>query len=446
MPLEIPSRSAVARSLQTYVRASVPELDPSPQRRSLIGGLVKSCASALHDWFVALKDFADNQPWPQKATASFFPTGWWVDITRLPRLPAAAAQGRIAVTGAEGTLVPVGTPWTANGITYTSTQDVTIATQQLAGVSSIVSADRARFETPGPHDLATGQTLTFTGCVDAALNGSFSIEVMDATTIEYDVFGAGGAPLEPNPRATGTWASVTVTAGVTGPSGNLGTAATLGLAGSVAGLDTLAAVTFEGVADGSDIETLESWRRRVLAALGTDFGTFSADEIAIVARTVPGVTRVFVRKPTRVPTDGYPLEGQVRVSFLREHDSDPIPSALEVSQVRAALSGIIPAHMVPEDCEVLAPQRYALNVRFRSISPDTGGMRAAITASLRQYLTEEATWGGTLPIEGLRCAIRAAYDARTGVRLARYELDSPTTDIMLPADAYPVLASVTWRS
>lgn len=445
MPLEIPSRLDVSRSLQTYVRAELPKLDPTPSRRSKIGAWVKSKASALHDWYVALKTWADNEPWPQKSSAAFFPTGWWIDITKLSRRPAAAAQGRIVVTGTAGTLVPAGTTWAANGVTYTADADATIATQSLAGTSSIVSMTRGRFVTAEPHDLATGQTLTFSGCADTALNGSFEIIVVDATTIEYVVADAGASPLEPNPRATGTWATTTVTADVLGPPGNLSLGGTLLLSSALANVDPTALVTFDGIADGADIEGLESWRSRVLAALGTDFGTFSADEIKEVAMTVPGVTRVFVRKPTRVETPGYPLEGQVRVSFLRENDADPIPSALEVSQVRAALQKVIPAHMVADDCEVLAPERYSLQVRFRSIAPDSSGMRASVEVNIRQFLTEEATWGGVFSIEGLRCAIRAAYDARTGARLQSYELDTPTTDIALPVDAYPVLTSITWR-
>lgn len=446
MPLEIPSRLDVSRSLQTYVRAELPKLDPTPSRRSKIGAWVKSKASALHDWYVALKTWADTEPWPQKSSAAFFPTGWWIDITKLPRRPAAAAQGRVVVTGTSGTLVPAGTTWVANGNTYTTDADCTIATQSLAGTSSIVSVSRGRFVTSEPHDLATGQIMAFTGCVDSALNGSFSIEVMDATAIEYVVSGAGSNPLEPNPRASGTWATTTITAGVLGPSGNLSLGGQLTLASSVANLDTTARVTFDGIADGADVEDLESWRARVLAALGTDFGMFSADEIKEVAMTVPGVTRVFVRKPMRIVTPGYPLEGQVRVAFLREHDVDPIPSALEVSQVRAALQKLIPAHMVADDCDVLAPERYPLQVRFRSIAPDSAGMRDSIEANIRQWLKEEATWGGSVSNEGLRCAIRAAYDARTGARLQSYELDTPTMDIALPVDAYPVLIAITWRS
>lgn len=445
MPLEIPDRRDVSRSLQTYVRAELPKLDSTPSRRSKVGAWVKSKASALHDWYVALKTWADTEPWPQKSSAAFFPTGWWIDITKLSRRPAAAAQGRIVVTGTAGTLVPAGTRWAANGITYTSDADCTIAVQALTGTSTVVNAELARFVTSEPHDLATGQTLTFSGCVDTALNGTFPIIVTDAATIEYAVAGAGANPLQPNPRAIGTWATTIITAGVTGPSGNLSLGGSLTLASSVANLDSAALVTFDGIADGAETEDLESWRARVLAALGTDFGMFSADEIKEVAMTVPGVTRVFVRKPTRIVTPGYPLEGQVRVAFLREHDVDPIPSALEVSQVRAALQKLIPAHMVADDCEVLAPERYALQVRFRSIVPDTAGMRTSIEANIRQWLKEEATWGGVFSIEGFRCAIRAAYDARTGVRLQSYELDTPTMDIALPVDAYPVLTSITWR-
>lgn len=474
MPLQIPSRSEVVSSLQAFTRTNIPELDPTvTRRRGFIGGMVKSLGSALHDWYVRLKKYADREPFPQTATEGFFSQGWWIDITGLTRNPAAAAAGHVVVTGEPGTILPAGTVLVSGSNSYTTDTAVTVVAQTLVGTSSAVEEIRGRFVTEAPHNIGNGQELTFSGCPYDELNGTFTVEVMDAYTLEYDLEAAiTGEPFEPNPVAGGVWGNVRITATVTGVAGNLDSGAPLAIQAPPTGIDSAALLTFGGVADGSDIETLEAWRSRVLEALGTDFGMFSEDEIKIVAKTVPGVTRVFVRKPRRyietenevgedtdvapgsavnvgvvngVGPDGYPIEGRVRIAFLRENDADPIPSALEVAQVREKImSLLVPAHTDPEDVEVMAPERYEVHVRFLSITPDTPGIRASIRANLRAFMAEEAEWGGVLSMEGIRCAIRAAYDPETGQRLRAYELDTPTMDIAIPVDSYPVIASVSW--
>lgn len=462
MPLPIPTRSAEVAKLQAHVRRELPDLDPTvTRRRGFIGGFVRSIGSALHDWYVALKRFADYEVHPQTATEGFFTNGWWHAIAALPRRPAAAAQGRLVLTGTAGTVIAAGTEALGqNGVTYTFDTAVSLVAQTLRGTSSLALGGRGQFVTSEPHNLATGMTLTFSGMLYSALDGTFEIRVDDANTISYDPgTSITGSPVEPNPIASGTWGNVVVTATVTGPSGNIDEGSTMTVQSPPVGLDETARVTFGGVADGSDVEDIESWRARVLEALRTDFGMFSAGEISIVAKTVPGVTRVFVRRPVRrasdssgmqilegVGVDGYPTEGRVRIAFLRDNDADPIPSALEVQQVRTALADIIPAHTFVDDVEVLAPERYSLQVRFHSITPDTPGMRASVRANIQQFLLETAGWGGVLEIEALRCAIRAAYDPETGQGLQAYSLDTPTMDIALPVDAYPVLSSITWTA
>lgn len=460
MPLIIPTRAELVARAQGYVRSNLPDLDPTvTRRRGFIGGFVKSLISSLHDWYAKLKKFADNEPWPQTASEGFFKVGWWLDITELTRLPASEAEGVVVLVGDNGTVVDQGTELTLGGNTYTTKAAVTVISQTLVGTSSYDDVTTGVFTTAEPHNLASGMTVTISGGVDASLNGVFEIRVVDATTIEYDLTTPiTGTPLEPNPTLSATWTNAAIVCTETGPGGNIDAGSTLSIQSPPAGLESTAYVTFDGIADGSDVETLEAWRARVIEALGTDFGTFSADEIRIVAKTVPGVTRVFVRSPNRyaydddgnpvfhgVGADGYPVEGRVRIAFLRENDADPIPSALEVAQVNTVIQALRPAHVLEDDVEVLAPERYSLEVRFHSIAPDTPGMRASVRANIRQYLTETAGWGGTLEIEGLRCAIRAAFDAETGQTLSAYSLDTPTMDIALPVDGYPVLSGITWR-
>lgn len=461
MPLPIPTRDAEVKKLQAYVRRELRQLDPTvTRRRGFIGGFVRSIGSALHDWYVSLKRYADNEPFPQTASEGFFSQGWWVDITNLQRLTATAARGRIVLTGVDGTVVPEGSGLSSGGRTYTTDAAVVVTAQSLVGTSVAYKPLVGRFVTLEPHNLATGVEATISGGVDASLNGTFALRVVDAYTLEYDLeTPLSGIALEPNPVLSATWANATITCGETGIDGNIDAIdVELSVLTPPTGLDAVAKLTYGGVADGTDEEGLEAWRARVLEALGTDFGMFSAAEIEIVAKTVPGVSRVFVRQPRRrvydadgvqvfdgVGADGYPTEGRCRIAFLRD-DADPIPTAFEVERVREVIHGLlVPAHTYPDDVEVLAPERYPLQVRFRSISPDTPGMRTSIRAAIEQHLRETATWGGVLEIEALRCAIRSAYDPETGQGLSAYELDSPTLDIPLPVDAYPVLVSITWR-
>lgn len=458
MAIQIPTSKEVDTQGQSYVRAEIPELSAISRKGSFVSGLTTSFYLALHGLYRAFKRYADNEPFPQTSSESFFKIGWWLDITGLTRNQPTAAQGYVVVTGTAGSLLPAGTAVTAaTGEAYTTDNATTVVAQAVIGTSqTVIDQMVGRFLTATAHNFASGMTLTFSGCIDSSLNGVFEIRVVDSTTIEYDLtIPITGTLLEPNPVASGSWANVTITADTTGTVGNLTSGASLAISSPPAGIDDDVLATFDGLADGSDLETLVAWRARVLEGLATDFGMFTADEIRIVAKTVPGVTRVFVRKPRRgvgdeaatdgVYVDGYPVEGRTRISFLRENDADPIPSAAEVEQVRAKIHDqLVPAHTLIEDVEVLAPERYNLHVKFRSITPDTPGMRTSITNNLIEFLAVKAAWGGVLYIEDVRCAIREAYDGDTGQGLDRYELDTPTLDIGLPVDAFPVLSSVSW--
>ena len=446
MPLEIPSRAEVNQTGQSHIRAELPEASAIAQRRSFISGFTRSFFGAVHDLYRAMKRYADNEPFPQRASETFLARGWWLDITGLTRHQPAPARGSVVITGTAGSIVPTGAELTANGNTYTVDDAVTIVTQTLAGRSSRSLGMTAVFETASPHNLASGVMLTISGAATTALNGTFEILVIDATTFSYEIKDAlAESPVESSLVATGAWANAVVTASVAGTQNNIDADSDLSFGTPPTGIDAAVRATFSGVVDGTDLETVESFRERILEALGTDFGMFTADEIELVARQVPGVTRVFVRKPLREHKDGFPLEGQVRIAFLRENDVDPIPSAFEVEQVRQKIhADLVPAHTLDEDVEVLAPERYDLDIHFRSISPDTPGMRVSIRNQVLQFLAEEAEWGGTLEVEALRCAIREGLDADTGQALDRYVLALPTTDIDLPVDAFPVLRNIRW--
>ena len=225
MPLQIPTRASVVAALQGYIRAALPSLDPTTQRRSGIGALVKSIASSQHDWFVALKDYGDKQPFPQSATGSFLTGGWWRNITKLDPLPASAAVGTVVLQGTAGTAVPAGTQLTSNGVIYTTDAATAIVSQSLNITSLVYDAPNNRVvaSTASAHLLASGMTVTISGVVnDTSYNGAWAITVTDDAEFTWTPNSVPtSTPAVGTMQLAATWGSVRATAGVLGVAGNL---------------------------------------------------------------------------------------------------------------------------------------------------------------------------------------------------------------------------------
>lgn len=447
MPLIIPERTAVVRTLQSYVRISLPELDPSvTTRRGFIGGLVKSVGDALHDWYAALKRYADKEPFPQTATGGFLREGWWRDITKLDPNPAAPARGRVVITGTSGSGVVAGQVMTAGNVAFTVDRSAPVVTQSLVASSLTRIDDVAVYETSEPHNLASGMLLTFAGAGEAAYNVTALITVTAANEFTYPVSGAPLTPASGLVTVTGSWANTDVTATTTGQSTNVDSGGTLAVSGATGGLSSTARVTFGALGGGSEIETEDSYRARILEALGSDFGTYTGDEIEIIAKTVPGVTRVFVRKATLDGTNGV-LEGQTRVAFLRDNDANAIPSSSEVSTVKALLlATTVPAHTAPEDLIVESPVRRDIDYTFTALSPDTASMRRAVLASLDQFFAEGVTYATDIPMDGYRCAIFETYDMEARVKLNSFTLATPLDDVAVGLNEMPFRGFISWPS
>lgn len=457
MPLTIPNRKAVTDALRNFVRGELPELDASTERRSFVGGLVKSLGSLMADWYIALKRFADHEPFPQTATGSFLTRGWWRDLTKLSPNPASPAHGYLAITGTPGTIVNAGSEFTGNGsVLFRAMTSATIfnQSQNIASLIFDAASGICIAQTPNPHFLATGMQVIVSGAIQTEYNGEVEITVTDDSEFVYTPASPPGVtPATGSPKLAATFATLKVEATTSGQATNQDGNSTVALSAAPSGADSTALVTFGGLTGGADAETNDEYRARVLEALGTDFGMFSAPEIMIVAKQVSGVTRVFVRTAQLEPAPGWPQEGQVKIAFLRDNDANPLPSAQEVADVRNRILALeLPSHTAAEDVIVMSPPPFTVNFVFQSITPDTPGMRRAVIAALSQFFREEADWGGAIAALDYECAIKSAYDLETRQRLKSFVLTSPNDDLIpgttvgFDVDDYPVLGTVTFTN
>lgn len=445
MPLQIPNRQRVVAGLQGYTREALPELDPSTSRRSFIGGLIKSLGSALHDWYVALKRYADNEPFPQRASSSFLKNGWWRDVTKLAPYDAAAASGRVVITGTNGTIIPAGTEMVGSNVVYRVEASTAIVAQSLNAASLTRSGSTAIFETSGEHFLASGMSVSVSGATQTDYNGTWTITVTAANEFTFDLVDATPAtPATGSPALSATWAVAEIVADQTGQSTNLDAGSTLTLSSPPAGSHAQAIVTFGEIAGGSDAETTESYRERILKALGTDFGMFTADEIEIVAKSVPGVTRVWVRKATVDGSNGV-YDGQVKIAFMRDFDSNPFPSSTEVEAVRdKILDMIMPAHTAAEDVMVVAPDKLEVDIEIASLLPNTVSMKRAIKARLEQFFAESVDYATDIPRDAILCAIRETYDREGRAKVLSFALTDPAADVSVGNNELTALGGVTY--
>lgn len=262
-----------------------------------------------------------------------------------------------------------------------------------------------------------------TGDVDlTGTNGS----VIPAGTVLLRSDGAEFVTEDEETISSGT-ATVTVTASLAGADGNCDEATTLSLESPIAGVDTAGSVASGGIAGGTDQESLEDYRERVLERMrSAPHGGASTDYVAW-AKEVAGVTRAWV----------YPLQlgaGTVVVRFVRDDDASPIPDAGEVEEVQDYIDARRP---VTAAVTVVAPVAEPLDVEV-SITPDNSATRAAVEAELEDFLQREAEPGGTLLLSQILVAIGTAEGVED------FTLTSPAADVTHTTNQLATLGTVTF--
>lgn len=185
--------------------------------------------------------------------------------------------------------------------------------------------------------------------------------------------------------ASGT-ASVAVTANTAGAGPTLTAGVSLTFESPVAGVNATATVDDTGLINGSDEESTEELRTRLIARLSDPPQGGSAADYVAWAKEVAGVTRVWVSALELGP-------GTVVVRFVRDNDGAfIIPDAGEVAAVQAVVDERKPVHA---HVTVIAPIADLLSITMLKISPNTSAIRDAVSSAVADLLLRRATPQGT---------------------------------------------------
>ncbi len=221
-------------------------------------------------------------------------------------------------------------------------------------------------------------------------------------------------------------ATVEVTAEEAGEDGTLEAGVVMTFESPIAGVGSTGEVA-SSTADGTDEETTEALRVRLLEHLAAPaHGGNEADYIAW-AKEVAGVTRAWVTPMGLGP-------GTVVVRFARDNDAGPIPSGGEVAVVQAYIDDLAPAHAT---VTVIAPIDAPIAFTI-AVVPNTVEVKAAVTAELADLLSRVGEPGGTVLLSEIRTAIGIAPG------LTDYTLTVPAADVTHTTGELPSLGTITW--
>lgn len=221
-----------------------------------------------------------------------------------------------------------------------------------------------------------------------------------------------------------------------GKSGNAPSGVTLSLAAPVDRLLTEQSVAEDGIGLGTDAESDEGLRQRLLYRLRYPPHGGAAFDYVSWARSINGVTRVFVD-----PVSTANGRTTVGVWFLMDDVYvNGIPQGSDVTNVAAYIDSVRPAGAL---VEVAAPIAEAIDITITGLSPDTTATRDAIRLELADLfrrnarvatLTDPYTLYRSKIIEAI--SIAADEDHHT--------LSLPDEDIDVALGHIPVLGTVTF--
>lgn len=268
-------------------------------------------------------------------------------------------------------------------------------------------------------------------------NGSVSISGVNTTVCPAGTVWQRGDGWLYTQDADATISSGTATITVTaqddgagtyfGQDGNADVGTKLTLAAPVAGISSSATVAGDGLTEGTDVESIDAFRTRLLLRLRNPPKGGGPGDYVNWALEVAGVTRAWE----------YPLMnglGTVGVRFVRDNDASIIPDAGEVADVQAYIDSVAP---ITADVQVVAPTALALDMTIE-LTPDTAEVREAVEAEVEDLLRRTAEPGSTVLLSQLNEAISIAEGETDHV------LTVPAANVTHTANQIAVLGTITW--
>lgn len=227
---------------------------------------------------------------------------------------------------------------------------------------------------------------------------------------------------------TGSAGVATLEAVTPGQLGNTPAGMTLRTVSPVLGVSDTFTVLAPGLTAGTEAESLETLRARVIRSYKVVAHGGSQPDYQTWALEVPGVTRAWVRRHWMGP-------GTVAVFIVRDGDVDPIPTPEALALAFAYIDNERP---VTAELAVLAPVEKPVQYEIK-LTPDSGVTRSAVEAALLDLHSRESDLGVTLLLTHIREAISGATGEKD------HKLTAPLDDVPAADNELLTFGGILWK-
>lgn len=213
-----------------------------------------------------------------------------------------------------------------------------------------------------------------------------------------------------------------------GEIGNTDYGATFNPLVPIAGLTSITVDT-NGLIGGTEEETDDSFRQRILFHKQNPPHGGSPSEYEEWASTKIGVTRVFPQRATPGP-------GSATIYFMMDGIGTGVPTTTDVDEMQDILE-----QFAPEDAEVIAaaPTTSTINIVITDLVPDTPLMREAVIDNIKSMFLDRAEPGpGVFARDWISEAISGTP------KWKRSRVTTPSGDTTMAAGVLPILGTITF--
>lgn len=293
MPLDLPaSQNEVFQKLATDVQAELPASNPFLYN-SYLRALEIGFSGSIYEFYIQLKEAID-QLFYDTAEGDFLERH--ASLFGITRNPATKASGFITVTGTATTLVPLGTQFVSQqGGLYETLADGTISAHSISVSSLTRVGSTVTATTVSDHNLTSFMNVVISGAVETDYNGTFQIQVTGAESFTYQIAATPSTPATGTILCDHTSVSLEAMSVLFGALQSVDDGTKLAITTPIPGVDNFCFVQWGGLSGGADTETDESLRDRFLFRVQNPVAMFNNNAIINAAKTVSGVTRVWVR-------------------------------------------------------------------------------------------------------------------------------------------------------
>lgn len=427
------TRKEVLEKLEADVKSNLPNSKPQ-LKPSFLNAILTGFSGLIFDFYAKLRILIGQMfPYTEGGLER------WAAIYSVERLSATQSKKNIVFNGTLGVVIPQSTKFTYNGLSYSSIYENIVSLKTMTPTSVVRTADIVRVSFSSSHNLGQNTLITMSGWSPSDFNVvDTQINILNTTQFEYTLAGTAGSATGGNSSWTNSL--IQILSDDSGSATNIPIDTSVSIQVPIINLDTSGFSTFDDVLTANDEETDDSLRERLLEKIGGLYGNFSISLIKISAKQVSGTTRVWVQPTT-------PEVGQVSMYFVRDGDSNIIPSAEEVQNMKDYLinnedTSILSSQMLPEDFLISSPTAVNVDIQISSLSPNTQDMRDNLTLSIKDYFKKYNNVNSNLIRNDFLSYLLQTSDNQGN--FPTLVLDNPSGDIIIGLNQIPILGTITF--